>query len=370
MVNEFEIDNEALENRDAINAELEGVVVEPKPGTTSDAVLTDASKAEADAEAARIAAEAATAAEGANEDTPPSGEEVEAAEILMQFKSSIETDLGIELTDEDLAGLELTPGLDTASKLASIGAKKLVAQIRAEEFAANPELERAYNHIKAHGSLNGIEDKFQVPDYSKVDLTAEDNQKAMYKAFLEMKGIEEADADDMVTLALDKGVLKDKAENAKQAVVDHFQGELNARVEADKAAIKAQQDSFNQTLTEIKDFVGKGQILGVTLTKDDQKGFLEFITKPIDKSGKTARDAYDEKMSLENDMYLEYLKYKDFKGVTPKVDKKVATLKELAAKGAGRQNEVGSGRSDSNFVPGSQEIDFEALQAHIDSKRK
>lgn len=367
MNKDLDIDYEALANRDEVNAKIDGEVEDPKPAAKTSEAKSEETVTKTEEDATKTADESkVNEGEG---DANADADAGETADILMQFKSTIESDLGVEITAEDLEGIDLTPGLDTASKLAVVGAKKLAAQIRAEEFASNPAYEKAWNHIKANGSLEGIEAKFEIPDYSKVDLEDVNMQKAMFKASLQMKGIEDADIDDMITLAEDKGILKDKAEAAKKSVVEHFQGELDARVAADKEAVKVRQAEYNQTISEISEFVGKGQILGVTLTKADQKGFLEFITKPVDKSGKTARDIYDEKMSLENDMYLELLKYKDFKNVTPKTDKKVATLKELMEAGKGRTNEVGSGKVDSNFTPGNQEIDMDALNTYINGRK-
>lgn len=370
MPNDLDIDLEALENRDQLNAKLDAEEggatppAEPKvetPVVGADGKVTEEPKPGEDPKPAEVTdADQGNAADDVDSDT---------AEILTQFRSSIETELGVEFTDEELSEIASSPDIQTASKLAGLGAKKLAQKLLQDELAASPDFEKAYNYIKAKGSLAGIEEKFSTPDYSQVDLTVEDNQKAMYKTLLTMQGLDSADADELVTVAVDKGTLKVKSEAAQKLVVEHYQEELDAKIAQDKQVIKTQQENDQKIFTEVTDFVKTGKIMGVTLSKEDQKSFTDFMFKPLDKTGLTARDKYTNEISIEKDMYIEYLKFKDFQSVSPKIDKKIATLKDLKNANAGRTNDVGSGRANAEFAQGSNEIDMEVLDLHLKGKR-
>lgn len=295
----------------------------------------------------------------------------ESESIIDTIFEGLKSSLGVEFTEEDLEGIELTEDLNTVNKLAELSANKLANKRVAEMINSHPDIQRAINYIQANGSLQGIEEQTSYPDYTQADLTQERVQELVYRDYLAAKGIGGEELEDMITLAKDKGQLESKAKFSQQALVDYY-SQLDQENIQKNAKIVAEREAQQQQLyKEVTKTINGGKILGLNLSNEEKKAFTDFLYKPVDEYGRTARDLYDEQeYTIEQELYNEFLKFKKYASVSPKVDKKVKTLKDLKEANKGREVKIGgnSEMTTGNFNTGN-EIDFEALKNYQPGRR-
>lgn len=312
----------------------------------------------------KVESKSETKIEAEDEDSKTEEISEESEGIINTIFEGLQSSLNIEFSPEDLEGIELSEDLGTVNKLAELGANKLAEKKFMDFMNSHPDIQKAVAYIQANGSLQGIEEQTVYPDYSKADLTQEANQVKVYRDYLTAKGIEGEEAEDMITLAKDKGQLETKSKTAQQALVDYY-SQLEQETTAKNAkTVQARQAEVAELKTQVSKAIDAGKILGLNLDAKERKAFQDYLLKPVDKQGRTAKEIYDEtELSLEQELYLEYLKYKKFESVTPKVDKKVKTLKSLVEANKNRKVDIGgaSEMTTGNFNTGN-EIDWEALE--------
>ena len=197
-------------------------------------------------------------------------------------------------------------------------------------FEAMPDVKDYYLHRTNGGSAS---DFFkETTDWSKVvfDKSWTPEQKIDWVVKdLTAKGVDADEAKALAQVAKDSNKLDERTEKA-----------IANLKELDKAKSKQRQDEYNAKQAEqiketqnywngIKSVVDKGELEGIAIPEKDRKAFFDYISKPVDKQGRTQEMIDTEKEVPEKGLKLSYLRFKKF------------DLKELVQREAQTQNAKG-----------------------------
>lgn len=259
-----------------------------------------------------------------------SGEET----IAYQIFNSMQENLGLSFTDEELESIELTDDIETVNKLITLGAEKKSNLNFDNFFKANPDLYEAAQYKQAHGSLKGFGEKQQeFTDYNTVDLKDPVVQENLYRKSLALKGNSPEDIEDLVEIAKDKFSLDKKGLAAKEELASYEASKKAEYEESVQAKIRADEESLNNYVKEITNVIDSGKIMGVSLDSKTKAQMKDYFSKPVDSSGRTAKEIADENLTVEQEMLFEYWKMNNFKGMANTEAKKIKTLAGLVKKG-------------------------------------
>ncbi len=294
---------------------------------------------------------------------PPTvvSEEVEETDELLNIVASLEAEFEIELSEEELNSLDTENTSKAINQLTKIVSQKESQAAVENLFTQNPDLYEAYLYKKANGSLIGFGEEINYPDYSQIDLTQKDNQKLIYTKALELQGVKPTIIADMLELAEDKGTLEKRAIDSQKEVSEYFTSLKTQQSTANLAKIEAAKKEEQEIVNEVRATISTGKLLGITLSKKEQAEFDAYLSKPVDKQGRTAKQINDEKVTLEQELYLEYQKMKGFQSIVPKENPRLTALKQMKDKSKGRVAPIGQTKSTINYAEASQEIDLTAL---------
>lgn len=184
-----------------------------------------------------------------------------------------------------------------------------------------------------YGQLGGKVDEIQQVNeeleiYNTVDLEDLDTSKLIYKDYLLANGFEESEADEQVTIAENAGMLDGNAKLAQKYFIKATEAKKSGLIENRSKEAKRIEQERIQKETEFKNKVlSTKEIKGFGLTPKDAETLYDYITKPIDKSGKSK---YLAEMTDEDQLAFAYFKMKGFS--FKDIEKKVETNTTLKLK--------------------------------------
>jgi hypothetical protein len=287
---------------------------------------------------------------------------------IEEIYSTLTSALGFELSEEELGEIEMGSDAETTAQIATVLANKAAINAVESLYNAYPEIERLKTHLDAYGTLDGFNQKTDNSPSLELNIGTTEGQRDAYSKYLQAQGIEEDEIEALVDLAEDTNKLEAKSITAK----NFFElSEEKAREESlaeARKTIEERELHVQQIKEEVTSVISSGNILGVQLTPADKKGLQDFLFKPADEHGNSASDLADREMSLEKELYLKYLVYKDFKGLTAKSNPQVKTLQDMFKKNEGRVPTAGIRQSGSKIeLPSmtSVNIDESAIRAQL-----
>lgn len=239
--------------------------------------------------------------------------------------SEIVQKLGYE--DIDIAEYEETP--EGLAKMTHEIGTRIAGETLDELFNSMPSLKQHFEFIRNGGDPRAFMESQAEPDYSKMQVTAE-NAKDVLRSYFKARGDEDAFIDDMIEAYEDKGSLKDKAEQAKNALATVQERKREKMVEDQRKEAELHRQESEKVWNTVKDTVkNSSELAGLPVTERDKSKFIEFISSPIDKQGRTQRDLAASKLNLEQQLAMDFLL---FKGVDLKkfVDAKAGTKQALS----------------------------------------
>jgi predicted transcriptional regulator YdeE len=218
---------------------------------------------------------------------------------------------GYELDEE----FEDTPeGLKALTK--TIG-EKMAMETLDEIFNAHPTIKAHLEYVQNGGDPNNFMRAFSPEvDYSTVKLEedtpeAREVAKVVLKTYFQKRGDDPAFVDDMIEAYEDKGEIIKKGNAAAAALASVQASERNYVMEQQRAQRVAQEEASKKTWETVTDLVTKSDSLGgLAVAPRERTKFLDYISKPIDKHGRTQRDLDSSKLSLEQQLAADFLLYK------------------------------------------------------------
>jgi len=181
----------------------------------------------------------------------------------------------------------------------------------------------AYPMVKEHLQyvMNGgesntfLESTTKSGDYELLEIREDDinTQRNVLGNYLHMKGHEADFINELLEDYEDSGKLYGKSSAAKDAMAKYQQEhreqvQENQRVELSKQ--KEQNEEFwsgvANTIHDSREFAG------IKITDKDKRSFYNYVSQPVDQSGKTQRDLDHQEADMEIKLAIDYLMYKGF----------------------------------------------------------
>lgn len=282
--------------------------------------------------------------EEAVEQTETEEEDSVIAEIISKLGYDIEGDF------EDS-----TEGIIELTKNAS---EKMAEETLEAIFAAHPTVKQHLDFVMAGGDPNKFMATQGETSYASMEIGSSDvnAQKQILKEYFKARGDEDAFIDDMIETYEDKDQLYEKANQAKAALAKAQEGKKQQLLEQQKQIEAQRRQEAEQTWNTVKDTVSKAtDLAGIPISERDRSKFIDYISKPVTREGYTQRDLDAGKLSLEQQLAMDFFLYKG-KDMSKILDikSKTAAASSLKNRLKGATGKVKGGKSDPSIRGGQR----------------
>jgi hypothetical protein len=221
---------------------------------------------------------------------------------------SIAKALGYELekdyadTEEGLA--EFTK--DVAKEIAEDQLQALFEQF--------PTVQKHLDYVLAGGDPDKFFQTYNPSlDYGQIEIDRDDSrtQKGFLTEYLREKGHDDDFIKDMIDDYEDSGKLYDRALNAQKHLAAGQAKEKEQIVVRQREAQKQQQQQTEEFWESVATTIEQGkEFAGIKIPDREKAKFFDYISKPVDKQGRTKRDVDYASAEMDAKLALDYLMYK------------------------------------------------------------
>lgn len=221
---------------------------------------------------------------------------------------SIAKALGYELekdyadTEEGLA--EFTK--DVAKEIAEDQLQALFEQF--------PTVQKHLDYVLAGGDPDKFFQTYNPSmDYGQVEIDRDDarTQKGFLTEYLREKGHDDDFIKDMIEDYEDSGKLYDRALNAQKHLAAGQAKEKEEIVARQREIQKQQQQQTEEFWESVATTIEEGkEFAGIKIPDREKAKFFDYISKPVDKQGRTKRDVDYASAEMDAKLALDYLMYK------------------------------------------------------------
>jgi hypothetical protein len=221
---------------------------------------------------------------------------------------SIAKALGYELekdyadTEEGLA--EFTK--DVAKEIAEDQLQALFEQF--------PTVQKHLDYVLAGGDPDKFFQTYNPSlDYGQIEIDRDDSrtQKGFLTEYLREKGHDDDFIKDMIEDYEDSGKLYDRALNAQKHLAAGQAKEKEQIVVRQREAQKQQQQQTEEFWESVATTIEQGkEFAGIKIPDREKAKFFDYISKPVDKQGRTKRDVDYASAEMDAKLALDYLMYK------------------------------------------------------------
>ena len=245
---------------------------------------------------------------GVFDDSDDNEEEVDEDDGEMSITDSIAKTLGYELekdyadTEEGLA--EFTK--DVAKEIAEDQLQALFEQF--------PTVQKHLDYVLAGGDPDKFFQTYNPSlDYGQIEIDRDDSrtQKGFLTEYLREKGHDDDFIKDMIEDYEDSGKLYDRALNAQKHLAAGQAKEKEEIVARQREAQKQQQQQTEEFWESVATTIEQGkEFAGIKIPDREKAKFFDYISKPVDKQGRTKRDVDYASAEMDAKLALDYLMYK------------------------------------------------------------
>lgn len=149
-------------------------------------------------------------------------------------------------------------------------------------------------------------------DYSSVELKETDinTQKTVLTELFKRQGYDKADIDETLTDYEETGILYKQSKKAQTKLSGLVSAEKQlVLAEAQTSAANAEKKN-TEYWENIQGTIDKGELKGIQIPVTEKKKFFDWMNKPIDKQGNTARALQRKDMDMQTLLALEFMFYK------------------------------------------------------------
>jgi len=219
--------------------------------------------------------EVSTKSEEEKEETPES--EIEENEFsifakMLADKEIIDLDDKFEATEQGL--------VDAFEKTIE---SRIGEEIRHFQQNLPQEGKELLAHLMNGGKVNDFVDTYTGLDVVNVDISEgkEDNQKAVLREFMRLRGDSAEDIDETLNDYKDLGKLEKQAEKAKAKLVQYQSIQRKELAQKQQKAKKEQEQKRAQVITTIQDTIKDSkEIQGFPLSRKHKKDLVTYMTTP------------------------------------------------------------------------------------------
>jgi len=282
----------------------------------------------------------------------PEDDSVAESEEEASVVSEIMSKLGYEV-EGDFE--DSTEGIIELTKAAS---EKIAEETLEAIFSNHPTVKQHLNFVMAGGDPNKFMATQGEATYASMEINDSDvqKQKEILKTYFKARGDEDAFIDDMIETYEDKDQLYDKAIAAKNALAKAQDAKKQQLLEQQRAEAQRRQQEAEQTWNTVRETVTKAtDLAGIPISERDRSKFIDYISKPVTREGHTQRDLDAGKLSLEQQLAMDFFLYKG-KDMSKILDTKAKTaaarsLKDRLKNSSGK---VKGGKSDPSIKGGQR----------------
>jgi len=200
------------------------------------------------------------------------------------------------------------------------GFKKLLkdsARVAAEKqinnwFSQDDLLKKHAEYLLKGGDSKKFLETFYPKQIVEDELTEQNDsvQEAYLKEFFAIKGFSKEEAEEFIKDFDVAGQKFTRAKNAKEAIDAYREKQKEELLKEQEKTIQLQQQKAAETWNEIQETVSKdGVVKNFKIKDSEKKAFLDYISKPVDRNGKTQRQIDAEKADLETRLLIDYLMF-------------------------------------------------------------
>jgi len=150
-------------------------------------------------------------------------------------------------------------------------------------------------------------------DYGQIEMDKDDarTQKGFLTEYLREKGHDDDFIKDMIEDYEDSGKLYDRALNAQKHLAAGQAKEREEIVARQREAQKQQQQQTEEFWESVATTIEQGkEFAGIKIPDREKAKFFDYISKPVDKQGRTKRDVDYASAEMDAKLALDYLMYK------------------------------------------------------------
>lgn len=150
-------------------------------------------------------------------------------------------------------------------------------------------------------------------DYGQIEIDRDDSrtQKGFLTEYLREKGHDDDFIKDMIDDYEDSGKLYDRALNAQKHLAAGQAKEKEQIVVRQREAQKQQQQQTEEFWESVASTIEQGkEFAGIKIPDREKAKFFDYISKPVDKQGRTKRDVDYASAEMDAKLALDYLMYK------------------------------------------------------------
>jgi hypothetical protein len=272
-------------------------------------------------------------------DDPDNSEGDSESEISLFHQ--LNEEFGIELEDEFKEDYDGIKGY-----VQKVGSELATRQLN-ELFERFPVAAELIDYMASGGDPQKFFES-GIPDMSNLTLTEENEsmQEKVMRMKLRDDGFEEADITERIEAYKSAAMLYKESEAALKILKKRQENETEQMRREREEAERLQNEEYNRFVANTSEVIKKGTLANVQIPEKEKKAFLEFIFRPVDKTGRTQRELQREKLSLEQRLELEYLVYKGLNIgdviVAKKQTQNLAHLRKNAEKEASKMQRNGA----------------------------
>lgn len=281
------------------------------------------------------------------------------------------TDEGVEAITKDF---ENTYGIKLEGKyeynpdgikaIVQDAAPVLAEKMLVEHLKSTPLAAEFYQHMKEGRGIETFLTKNTKPIFETIELKdpadiedkvakekAISDNRAIISMNLKTKGLNESDINALIDLHDAKGILYEQGKLAKKELSDANKVRVDAQLQAETERIEAAKKSQIEIVNKAKEIITKNNFAGLQIPANDLKGFSDALFN-TDKKGYSALDYLRENVSLEHNLIIDYIIYKQFKplNLQPKQSNSTFTFKKGAEENKDRDAGKLTGASGGNSI--------------------
>jgi len=277
---------------------------------------------------------------------------------------------GIKLEESELAGLDDTvEGWEKASQI--------IAQKQAEEtfnqtFEQNPKLKAHLEFVQNGGDESTFMETFYPKeDWTKVEFKEDDAdlQEKILRGYYEKKGIDDSLIEVNVQAAKSQEKLGELSEKALEELAAVQNAEQQQLLSNQAAAAESERQAAAEAWRQVQKTIKEAEsIQGLPIQNDKRDEFLDYLGKPVDQNGNTARDQRWAQLTNDEILAVDYLLFMGLDNLNKIIDIKAGTQaardkrinfkgqQQKHQRGGGGQQSQGQGAGETKF---SEDVEIE-----------
>jgi len=192
-------------------------------------------------------------------------------------------------------------------------AEQMAMQNLEELFEKLPDVQEYLQYRMDGGDPSKYHTAQAQTDYVSAELKEDDvrTQKAVLSDLLKRQGYDKAEIDETLQDYEDTGILFKQSKKAQTKLSTLVESE-RAQVVQSQAKAAAEREKENVAYwSTIQKTIESGELKGIKIPETEKKKFYDWINKPVDKQGNTARAVARKEMDTQTVLALEYMFYKN-----------------------------------------------------------